>query len=60
MVPAFFGSSELKKWKGKSLNIIGQVVAEASASVVRAPQNAHLDEVDNAKAEEAQANTKEG
>jgi hypothetical protein len=42
------------------LNIIGQVVAEASASVVRAPQNAHLDEVDNAKAEEAQANTKEG
>ena len=34
------------------MNIIGVVVSEASASVVRAPQNAHLDEVETKKEEE--------
>lgn len=39
------------------MNIIGQVVSTASASVSRAPQNLWLDEADN---EKAQAEDTEG
>jgi hypothetical protein len=34
------------------MNIIGQIVSEASASVVRAPQNLWLDKTDKVEAEE--------
>jgi hypothetical protein len=34
------------------MNIIGQIVSEASASVVRAPQNLWLDKADKVEAEE--------
>jgi hypothetical protein len=34
------------------MNIIGQIVSEASATVVRAPQNLWLDEADKVEAKE--------
>ena len=43
------------------INIIGHIYAEASATVTRAPQNAHLDEVvvSKTEAEEAKVEEKE-